>query len=134
MNMSSSNLEQRVQSALSALVDHYLQLDDLTDIMIAKQARSEPLDDELLRLEQSKAKLQAIEQESLTDRNQYRAAVEHASSDVRELSEHATRLLEKVIGKVNQLEAVTRQAHQKLVPTINQSLRAHQMSQAYGKA
>ena len=134
MNSTPLNLEQRVQLVLSSLVKHYLQLDQLTDTMLAKQAKSEPFDSELQLLEQAKAKLQAIEQESLPDRYEYRTSTEHASPDIRKLSEQATGLLEKVIGKINQMEATTRQAHQKLVPTINQSLRAHQMNQAYGKA
>jgi len=134
MNPTSPNLEKRVQAALSTMVQHYVQLDQLTDVMLAKQSKSEPLEEELKQLEHAKALLHAIEQESLSDRNQYRASAEHASPEIRHMSERATELLERVIAKVNQMESVTRQAHQKLVPTINQSLRAHQMSQAYGKA
>lgn len=134
MNLSPAELEQVVVDALNGLISGYSQIDQLTDTMLHKQSQGLSIEAELKSLEQVKLRVGTLEQNTLPVRNLYRESNSQASTKVKALTDQAMELLQQVMDKVDQLEQTARTAHEKLAPTINQSVRVNQMHQAYGRS
>ena len=133
MNLSPAELEQAVVEALNGLLSGYSLINQLTDTMLHKQSQGQSIEDELNSLEQVKLQVGTLEQNTQPVRNLYRESNSQASATVKDLTDQAMTLLQQVMGKVDQLEQTARTAHEKLAPTINQSVRVNQMHQAYGR-
>lgn len=134
MNPNDNDLEQQVQNVLAALLTRYQQLDQLADVMLDKQARQQDFRQELLQVEAVRSEIKTEEGQSTDLRNRYISSREHASPKVQELTRTASELLVVVMKKIEQLEAHTQEAFQKLVPQVNENVRANQMKQAYGSS
>ncbi len=134
MNLSPAELEQAVVEALTGLLSGYSQIDQLTDTMLHKQSQGLSIEEELKSLEQVKLQVGTLEQSTLPVRNLYRESNSQASANVKALTDQAMAVLQQVMSKVDQLEQTARTAHEKLAPTINQSVRVNQMHQAYGRS
>ena len=127
-----NELESQVQVVLQNLFQRYQQLDQLADVMLEKQAQQKEFAEELRRVEGVKAEIKAVEDQTAGIRDRYISSRKHASKDVQELTRKASELLIVVMKKIEQLEAHTQEAFQRLVPQVNESVRANQMKQAYG--
>ncbi len=132
MNQKDRELELQVQSAIRLLHQRYQQLDDITDVMMEKQAKQLAYTAELRNVEQVKEDIRTIEDQSAPIRKAYIDSRKHASNVVSELTQKAGALLIRVMGKIENLERHTQEAFSKLAPQVDESVRVNQMRQAYG--
>ena len=84
------------------------------------------------QLNQGKCELQEIEEQSRAIKEQYRSTQPQASEAISSLTKQTAELLLGTIQKIDSLESHTREAHRKLVPSIDQGVRVNQMQKAYG--
>lgn len=128
----SNKLELQVQNALQMLFERYTELDRLADVMLEKQAQQQEFSQELRQIEVVKSDIKAVEDQTAEIRDQYISSREHASPKVQELTRSASEVLVKVMKKIEKLETLTQEAFQRLVPQVDENVRANQMKQAYG--
>lgn len=129
-----NELEQQVQTVLKNLLGRYQQLDELADAMLGKQADQQEFGEELLKVDAVKVEIKQVEEQTAEIRNRYIASRKHSSEEVQELTRKAGELLIIVMKKIEQLETHTQEAFQRLVPQVNENVRANQMKQAYGNS
>ena len=130
----SNDLELQVQTALQMLHERYQQLDQLADVMLDKQAKQQEFGAELRQIEVVKSEIKEVEDQTAEIRNQYIGSRKHASTKVQELTRNASELLIEVMKKIEKLETLTQEAFQRLVPQVDENVRANQMKQAYGSS
>lgn len=135
MNQHKNNavqLEQLVEQAIAQLLEKYQHLDRLADEMLRRQANSESIEEQMKRLNQGKIEIQEIEEKSRSIKEQYRDTRPQASEAIASLTKQTAELLLGTIKKIDSLELQAREAHRKLVPSIDQGVRVNQMQKAYG--
>ncbi|MDA7870651.1 hypothetical protein N9B12_00200 [bacterium] len=128
----SAQLEQLVEQAIEQLLEKYKNLDCLADEMLRRQANSESIEEQMKRLNQGKREIQEIEEQSRGLKEEYRNTQPRASAAIASLTKQTAELLLGTIKKIDSLESQAREAHRKLVPSIDQSVRVNQMQKAYG--
>ena len=128
----SAQLEQLVEQAIEQLLEKYKNLDCLADEMLRRQANSESIEEQMKRLNQGKRESQEIEEQSRGLKEEYRNTQPRASAAIASLTKQTAELLLGTIKKIDSLESQAREAHRKLVPSIDQSVRVNQMQKAYG--
>ena len=135
MNQHKNNtaqLEQQVEQAIKQLLEKYKKLDSLADEMLTRQAKSESIEEQMKQLNQGKSEIQEIEEQSRAIKEQSRSTQPQASEAISSLTKQTAELLLGTIKKIDSLESHTREAHRKLVPSIDQGVRVNQMQKAYG--
>ena len=128
----SVELEQQVVQAMRQLLEKYKKLDSLADEMLSRQANSDSIEEQMKQLNQGKSEIQAIEEHSRAIKEQYRSTQSQASEAISSLTKQTAELLLGTIKKIDSLESHTREAHRKLIPSIDQGVRVNQMQKAYG--
>jgi len=130
----SSQLETKVIKSLQQLLAKYESLDELTQLMLAKQEKGHSIETEIDRMHHQRQQLTRLETEAQPINEAYRNSREHASETVSELTRQTTTLIKQVIARIAKLEAAARASYQQLIPEIDRNVRGNQMKQAYGNA
>ncbi len=131
--MENKELERRVIESLHAIKAHYDQIDALI------QHENNDSTDGVMgqRLDEIQTERKAIEQLQLEIKpvnEEYIATREHASDEVRSLSRKIADQVQDLIVKFATLEHEARETQKKMLPVINENLRALKMKSAYGRS
>ncbi|MEL7497659.1 MAG: hypothetical protein AAFN77_08625 [Planctomycetota bacterium] len=130
--MTKSSNETAALDALNTLLEGYRAMDQLIDSIASQNDQPSELFQELKKLETKKLEIEKFESETREARSQFEQQGKPMTPAMKQVFDQATNLLTSMLEKVEALESSMKASQGKLIPEINQSVRATQMQNAYG--
>ncbi len=131
--MSDDRSEIAVLHSMGRLRAGYERIKKLTDQLAQKNPSDSEFTDLLEEIRLGRAEIESIQLQSKPDYDRYLQTRAHASPAVKKLTDELAQLIQGLVVQFTNMENEARDSQQKLLPIVNENLRAVQMKSAYSQ-
>ena len=101
--------------------------------MLAGESLVGSYDEQMLELKTERDAIASLQADNFQINDRYRKTRQHASANVKQLTDQIGSLIQNLLMKMTKLERRAQDSCQQLLPQIHEGVRAVQMKNAYGK-
>lgn len=132
-NMSDDRTEIAVLHSMGLLRAGYEHIKQLSDQLSQRNPSDREFTDLLQKIRQGRDEIESIQRQSKPDYDHYLQSRPHASPAVKKLTDELAQLIQGLVIQFTNMENEARTSQQKLLPIVNENLRAVQMKSAYSQ-